>query len=245
MVRVFGGLRVPRRASMVGRQRSWGDLSVGMVLFPTFTQLDLAGPYEVFARMPDAEVLLLASSLEPLRSEWGLALVPDTTFAAAPPLDVLFVPGGPGVSAAIEDDEILGFLTNRGPQARYVTSVCTGSLILGAAGLLRGYRAATHWLSMDLLGMLGAEPTWKRVVKDRNRITGGGITAGIDFGLAMVAELRDEVAAREIQLVMEYDPDPPFDSGSPKTADRALVEEARAARKASQEKRKEVIEQAR
>ena len=109
--------------------------------------------------------------------------------------------------------------------------------------MLRGYRAATHWLSMDLLGMLGAEPTWKRVVKDRDRITGGGITAGIDFGLAVVAELRDEVAAREIQLMMEYDPDPPFDSGSPKTADRALVEEVRAARKASQEKRKEVIEQ--
>jgi cyclohexyl-isocyanide hydratase len=229
---------------MVARQPSWGDLSVGMVLFPNFTQLDLAGPYEVFARMPGVEVLLLASSLEPVRSEWGLALVPDATFAAAPPLDVLFVPGGPGVAGAMEDDEILGFLTNRGAQARYVTSVCTGSLVLGAAGLLRGYRAATHWLSMDLLGMLGAEPTWERVVKDRDRIT-GGITAGIDFGLAVAAELRGEVTAREIQLMMEYDPEPPFDSGSPKTADRALVKEVRAARKASQEKRKEVIKQAR
>lgn len=230
---------------MVARQRSWGDLSVGMVLFPNLTQLDLTGPYEVFNRMPHAEVLLLATSLEPVRSEWGLSITPDATFAEAPPLDVLFVPGGPGVSAAMEDDEILDFLKNREPQARYVTSVCTGSLVLGAAGLLQGYRAATHWLSMDLLAMLGAEPSGKRVVKDRNRITGGGITSGIDFGLAVVAELRGEATAREVQLMMEYDPDPPFDSGSPKTADRALVEEVRTARKTIQERRREVISRVR
>lgn len=230
---------------MVARQRSWGDLSVGMVLFPNLTQLDLTGPYEVFNRMPHAEVLLLATSLEPVRSEWGLSITPDATFAEAPPLDVLFVPGGPGVSAAMEDDEILDFLKNREPQARYVTSVCTGSLVLGAAGLLQGYRAATHWLSMDLLAMLGAEPSGKRVVKDRNRITGGGITSGIDFGLAVVAELRGEATAREVQLMMEYAPDPPFDSGSPKTADRALVEEVRTARKTIQERRREVISRVR
>lgn len=131
----------------------------------------------------------------------------------------------------MEDQEILGFLAEREPRARYVTSVCTGALVLGAAGLLKGYQAATHWLSMDFLSMLGAEPVWERVVKDRNRITAGGITSGIDFGLAMVSEVAGEEIAKEIQLMMEYDPDPPFNSGSPKTADRTLVEEVQEKRK--------------
>jgi cyclohexyl-isocyanide hydratase len=230
---------------MDASRRSPGDVSVGMVLFPDLTQLDLTGPYEVFARTPGVEVSLLASSLEPVRSERGLAIVPDTTFADATRLDVLFVPGGAGATPAMENEEILGFLVEREPEARYVTSVCTGSLVLGAAGLLRGYRAATHWLSMDLLGMLGAEPTWERVVKDRNRITGGGITAGIDFGLAMAAELCGEATAREIQLMMEYDPEPPFDSGSPKVAECALVDEVRAARREVQERRMEVVKRVR
>ena len=227
---------------------SHGDaksVSVGMVLFPNLTQLDLTGPYEVFARTPGAEVHLLASSPEPVRAEGGLAIVPDATFADAPHLDVLFVPGGAGVLAAMEDGEILDFLAEREPEARYVTSVCTGSLVLGAAGLLRGYQAATHWLSMDLLGMLGAEPVGERVVKDRNRITGGGITAGIDFGLAVAAEIAGEDAAKEIQLMMEYDPAPPFDSGSPKRAERALVEGVRAKRAAVQERRTEAAKRAR
>ena len=225
--------------------RSRDGLSVGMILFPDLTQLDLTGPYEVFARTPGTEVHLLASSLEPVRSERGLRIVPDSTFADAPDLDVLFVPGGPGVGPAMEDEEVLGFLVRREPEASYVTSVCTGSLVLGAAGLLRGYRAATHWLSMDLLGLLGAEPVSERVVKDRNRITGGGITAGIDFGLAVAAELRGEEAAKEIQLMMEYDPAPPFDSGSPESAERDLVERVRAARGPVQEKRAEVARRAR
>ena len=219
-------------------------MSVGMILFPDLTQLDLTGPYEVFARTPGAVVHLLASSLEPVRSERGLRIVPDSTFADASDLDVLFVPGGPGVGPAMEDEEVLGFLVRREPEASYVTSVCTGSLVLGAAGLLRGYRAATHWLSMDLLGLLGAEPVSERVVKDRNRIT-GGVTAGIDFGLAVAAELRGEEAAKEIQLVMEYDPDPPFGSGSPASAERDLVERVRAARGPVQEKRAEVVRRAR
>jgi cyclohexyl-isocyanide hydratase len=181
---------------MSASQRVAGGVSVGMILFPDLTQLDLTGPYEVFARTPGSEVHLLASSTDPVRAEGGLAIVPDATFADAPRLDVLFVPGGAGVLAAMEDEEILGFLAEREPEARYVTSVCTGSLILGAAGLLQGYRATTHWLSMDLLGMLGAEPTRKRVVKDRNRITGGGITAGIDFGLVVVMEIAGEDAAK-------------------------------------------------
>ena len=216
-----------------------------MVLFPDLTQLDLTGPYEVFVRTPGAEVHLLSSSLDAVRAEGGLAIVPDTTFADAPHLDVLFVPGGAGVLAMMEDEEVLGFLAEREPEARYVTSVCTGALVLGAAGLLRGYRVATHWLSMDLLGMLGAEPVPERVVEDRNRITGGGITAGIDFGLAVAAEIAGEDAAREIQLMMEYDPAPPFDSGSPKSADRALVERVRATRGVIQERRTEAAKRAR
>ena len=221
------------------------SVSVGMVLFPDLTQLDLTGPYEVFTRTPGAEVHLLASSFEPVRAEGGLAIVPGATFADAPHLDVLFVPGGAGVLAMMEDEEVLGFLAEREPAARYVTSVCTGSLVLGAAGLLRGYRAATHWLSMDLLEMLGAEPVAERVVKDRNRVAGGGITAGIDFGLAVAAEIAGEDAAKEIQLMMEYDPAPPFDSGSPKSAERALVERVRGKRGVVQERRTEAAKRAR
>ena len=230
---------------MSANQRAARSVSVGMILFPDLTQLDLTGPYEVFARTPGTEVYLLASSPDPVRAEGGLAIVPDATFADAPRLDVLFVPGGVGVLAEMENEEVLRFLAEREPEARYVTSVCTGSLVLGAAGLLRGYRATTHWLSMDLLGMLGAEPTWERVVKDRNRITGGGITAGIDFGLVLATEIAGEDAAKEIQLMMEYDPDPPFDSGSPKSADHTLVEGVRAKRGAVQKRRAEAAERAR
>ena len=194
------------------------SLSVGMVLFPGLTQLDLTGAYEVLARMPNTRVSLVASTLDPVRSEWGLTIVPDATYADAPPLDVLCVPGGWGVNARLDDDELLDFLRARGDHARYITSVCSGSLLLGAAGLLRGYRATTHWLSLDLLPLLGAESVRQRVVRDRNRITGAGVTAGIDFGLALAAELFGPAAAQRIQLAIEYAPAPPFDSGSPATA---------------------------
>jgi cyclohexyl-isocyanide hydratase len=189
-----------------------------MVLFPGLTQLDLTGAYEVLARMPNTRVSLVASTLDPVRSEWGLTIVPDATFADAPPLDVLCVPGGWGVNARLDDDELLDFLRARGDHARYITSVCSGSLLLGAAGLLRGYRATTHWLSLDLLPLLGAESVRQRVVRDRNRITGAGVTAGIDFGLALAAEVFGPAAAQRIQLAIEYAPAPPFDSGSPATA---------------------------
>ena len=193
-------------------------LSIGMVLFPGLTQLDLTGAYEVLARMPDTRVHLVASTRDPVRTEWGLTILPDTTFAEAPPLDVLCVPGGWGVDARLDDDELLGFLRARGEHARYITSVCSGALLLGAAGLLRGYGATTHWLSLDLLSLLGAEPTRQRVVRDRNRITGAGVTAGIDFGLSLAAELFGPATAQRIQLAIEYAPAPPFDSGSPDTA---------------------------
>lgn len=220
------------------------SITIGMVLFPDLTQLDLTGPYEVFARMPNMQVHLLAATLDPVRSERGLTITPDTVFDTAPPLDVLFVPGGPGVNRAMEDDQLLAFLRQQAEHARYVTSVCTGALVLGAAGLLRGYRAATHWLSMDLLPAFGAQPHAERVVIDRNRITGGGITAGIDFGLVVAAELCGDAVAQEIQLMLEYDPQPPFGSGSPRTAPADVVAQVRNARSDLQAERRAIVERA-
>jgi cyclohexyl-isocyanide hydratase len=216
--------------------------SIGMLLFPRLTILDLAGPYEVFARMPATRVHLVGLTAEPIASESGLAITPDTLLDEAPPFDVLFVPGGNGVNEMLADERCLAFLEQQGKQARYVTSVCTGALLLGAAGLLRGYRATTHWLSLDLLPLLGAEPVAERVVVDRNRITGGGITAGIDFGLTLAALLHGESVAEEIQLMIEYDPRPPLDCGSPQTADKAVVERVRSQRRPVQEDRRRKIE---
>jgi cyclohexyl-isocyanide hydratase len=208
-------------------------LTIGMVLFPGLTQLDLTGPYEVFARMPDTTVSLVAASEFPVRSEWGLTIIPDRTFADAGPLDVLCVPGGWGVNAQLENAELLAFLRANGTHAQYLTSVCSGALLLGAAGLLRGYRATTHWMSLDMLSLLGAEPVDQRVVVDRNRITGGGVTSGIDFALVVAAELYGPDVAQEIQLAIEYQPSPPFQSGLPSTApaqvrDAVLVRSERA-----------------
>jgi cyclohexyl-isocyanide hydratase len=215
-----------------------------MVLFPNLTQLDLTGPYEVFARMPNAAVLLIAETLAPVRSERGLTILPDTSFDDAPQCDLLFVPGGIGVNSMMEHAPMLEFLRAQAEGARYVTSVCTGALLLGAAGLLRGYRAATHWLAMDLLPILGVEPVYERVVIDRNRITGGGITAGIDFGLAVAAELCGRAAAERIQLMMEYNPAPPFASGSPASADAALTADVRAEGSSRHEQRLRIAERA-
>lgn len=193
-------------------------LTIGMVLFDGLTQLDLTGPYEVLARMPNTRVLLVAEHGELVRSEWGLRILPDTTFDEAPQFDVLCVPGGWGVNASLEHEPLLAFLRRQSRQARYITSVCSGSLLLGAAGLLSGYRATTHWMSHDLLAMFGAEPVQQRVVLDRDRITGGGVTAGIDFGLVLADVLFGAASAQAIQLAVEYDPSPPFDSGSPLSA---------------------------
>ncbi|HMN31639.1 MAG TPA: DJ-1/PfpI family protein [Caldilineaceae bacterium] len=217
-------------------------LVIGMILFPDLTQLDLTGPYEVFARMPRTTVHLLAETLQPVRSERGLTIMPDTTWAASPALDLLFVPGGVGVNAMMEHEPLLSFLRHQSTAVAYLTAVCTGALVLGAAGLLKGYRAATHWLSMELLPLFGAIPVYERVVVDGNRITGGGITAGIDFGLSIAALLRDGRRAQEIQLMMEYDPQPPFQSGSPTSADPALVDQVRTARRSIQAKRRAIVE---
>jgi cyclohexyl-isocyanide hydratase len=219
-------------------------LTVGFVLFPNLTQLDLTGPYEVFARLPGARVHLVAQALTPVRSERGLTISPDMTFDSAPALDVLSVPGGPGVDAMMEDEALLRFLGERASAARFITSVCTGSLVLGAAGLLNGYRATTHWLSHDLLRLFGAEPVEDRVVIDRNRITGGGVTAGIDFGLAVAAEICGPGIAQEIQLMLQYSPAPPFSSGSPATAPESVVRNVLAARGEAQSRRRAIAERA-
>jgi cyclohexyl-isocyanide hydratase len=202
-------------------------LEIGMLLYPAFTMLDLAGPLNVFAM--HANVHLLAKTMEPVVSDTaGAAIVPTATLAHCPQrLDVLFVPGGFGTGAAMRDPEILAFLKDAGSRADYVTSVCTGSFLLGAAGLLTGYKVTTHWAVHDLLATVGAVPVKARVVEDRNRFSGGGVAAGIDFGLTLLAKLRGVEAAQAAQLMLEYDPQPPFNAGSPDTAPAAIVELAR------------------
>jgi cyclohexyl-isocyanide hydratase len=202
---------------------------IGLLLFPRMTQLDLTGPFEVFAKLPDAEVLLLWKTLQPVEAETGLRMLPHATLHDCPPLDVICVPGGPGVNALMEDDDVLAWLRTQAEQARYVSSVCTGSLVLGAAGLLRGKRATSHWASRDLLSAFGAIPTAGRVVRDGNLFTGGGVTAGIDFALTMVAELAGPAAAQAIQLQIEYAPAPPFDAGTPESAPSEVLAAVRAA----------------
>jgi cyclohexyl-isocyanide hydratase len=207
-------------------------LDIGLLLFPKVQQLDLTAPYEVFASIPDARVHLVARSNEPVTTATGIILTPTITFADCPTLDVLCVPGGAGINALLHDQETLDFVRRQAAGARYVTSVCTGALVLGAAGLLRGKRATTHWSAHDLLARFGAVPVKARVVRDGNLFTGGGVTAGLDFALTLVAELMGRPAAEAIQLQLEYAPEPPFDAGSPDTAPAAVLATVRARGKA-------------
>ncbi len=186
-------------------------LQIGLLFFPGMTQLDITGPFEVFARLPGARVHLIWKRIEPITSDVGLTLMPTLTFDDCPDLDVLCVGGGPGQVAVMDDPEVMTFVAHAGSTARYVTSVCAGSLILAGAGLLDGYRSACHWLSRDQLAILGAIPVASRIVIDRNRISGGGVTAGIDFAFQVAAELCGEAVAKRIQLLLEYDPQPLFD----------------------------------
>jgi cyclohexyl-isocyanide hydratase len=198
-------------------------LQIGLLVFPKVTQLDLTGPVQVFSSVPGAKVHLIWKRIEPVASDSVLTLTPTVTFADCPQLDVICVPGGFGTDEMVNDEEVLDFLRRQAKGAKYITSVCTGSLVLGAAGLLRGYRATTHWSAMDHLAPLGALLTKTRVCVDRNRITGGGVTAGIDFALTLVSIMVDRQTAESIQLRLEYNPAPPFNSGSPDTAPPEIV----------------------
>lgn len=198
-------------------------LHIGILLFPEVTQLDATGPAQVLCRVPGAKLHMIWKTRDPVPTDAGFSIVPTTSFAECPQLDVICVPGGGGQVALMTDEETLAFLRKQAEKARYVTSVCTGSLVLGAAGLLKGYKSACHWSSREYLPAFGAIPVAERVVRDRNRLSGGGVTAGIDFGLTMAAELAGEEVAKTIQLALEYDPKPPFDSGSPEKAGPAVV----------------------
>jgi cyclohexyl-isocyanide hydratase len=199
-------------------------IHIGFLLFPHVTQLDLTGPAQVLSRVPDAKVHLLWKTTDPVVTDVGFEIVPTTTFADCPPLTVLCVPGGFGIGDQLNDNQTLDFVRRQGEEARYVTSVCNGALLLGAAGLLQGYRSACHWMWRKYLPRFGAEPVARRIVRDRNRISGGGVTAGIDFGLVLAAELAGDDVAKTLQLAFEYDPEPPFDCGTPEKAGPALVE---------------------
>jgi putative intracellular protease/amidase len=197
-----------------------GNEQIAMLMYPGMTVMDLIGPQSMFGALMGAKVLLVAKSPDPVTSDAGVTIVPTATFETCPrDLTVLFTPGGTdGTLTAAVDPETRAFMSDRGARAKYVTSVCSGSLILGAAGLLKGYKATSHWSVRHVLAGFGAVPTDARVVHDRNRITGAGVTAGLDFGLTMVAELRDRTYAECCQLMSEYDPHPPFNAGSMKTA---------------------------
>ena len=197
-------------------------LELGIVLYPGMTLLDFAGSQCALGLHGNTQ--LLWKTLEAVKTDQGISVLPTSTFAnSRKDYDVLLVPGGMRAADAIKDDEILNFLAEAAKTVRYVTSVCTGSLLLGAAGLLNGYKAATHWSYYEALAATGAEPVHARVVADRNRFSGAGVTAGIDFGLTLLAELRGEVVAKATQLAMEYDPQPPFQTGSPKNAGPELI----------------------
>lgn len=195
------------------------NFNVGFVIFPDLTQLDFTGPLQVLARLPQSTTHIVAKSEDPVPSDCGLGLVPTRTFANCPPLDLVCIPGGSsGVVGVMNDRDTIQFVRRQAGTAKYVTSVCTGAFVLGVAGLLKGRRATTHWAFTELLPLVGATYEKARIVKDGNVITAGGVTSGIDFGLSVVAEIAGETVAQTIQLGIEYDPDPPFNSGHPDRA---------------------------
>ena len=198
-------------------------MHIAFLLFPGVTQLDLTGPAQFLSRLPGAKIDLVWDSLDPVPTDAGFAILPTATFAQVPRADLLCIPGGMGIAQVIDHDAALGWVRQVGAEAGWVTSVCTGALVLGAAGLLRGYKATTHWAWHNMLPLFGAEPVQARHVIDRNRATGGGVTAGIDFALALMARIAGDDVARAVQLALEYDPAPPFDAGSPAKAGEALV----------------------
>jgi cyclohexyl-isocyanide hydratase len=198
-------------------------MHIAFLPFPGMTQLDMTGPAQFLSRLPGAKVDYVWKSLDPVPTDAGFSIVPTATFADVPAPDILCVPGGVGVASVMKDEEAMAWLRQVGATATWVTSVCTGSLILGAAGLLKGYQATTHWAWHHHLALFGASPVKARTVVDRNRVTGGGVTAGIDFALTLMAQIAGDAYAKTVQLGMEYDPAPPFDCGTPDKAGDALV----------------------
>jgi cyclohexyl-isocyanide hydratase len=202
-------------------------LHIGSLLFEGLDQIDLTGPFEVLSRLPNSTLRLYGKTGAPVRDIQGLRLTPDATLADAPQLDVLHIPGGFGQEALMDDAEVLDWIARQAAGARCIFSVCTGALICGGAGLLKGRRATTHWSVHHLLPLFGAIPVDARVVVDGNLVSAAGVTAGIDGALRVAAMMRGDDAARLIQLYMEYAPEPPFDSGSPASAPPAVLEAAR------------------
>jgi cyclohexyl-isocyanide hydratase len=219
-------------------------LQIGLVIFPKVTQLDFTGPLQVFSSVPGATVHLIWKRIEPVPTDSVMMLTPTISFADCPQLDVICVPGGAGSDDMVNDEEMLDFLRKQAKGAKYVTSVCTGSLVLGAAGLLRGYHATTHWTAMDCLAPFGATPEQTRVCVDRNRITGGGVTAGIDFALTLVLIMVDRSTAEAIQLRLEYNPAPPFNSGSPDTAPPEILARIKDRIAPFKQRRRDAVERA-
>ena len=219
-------------------------MDVVMLLYPRFQQLDLTGPFEVLARFQELKIHLVWKTRDPVRDVNGLRLLPTCTFEDCPKAGILFVPGGPGQISLMEDAEVLAFLRQQAEGADYVTSVCTGSLVLAAAGLLTGYRATCHWLSLDQLAIFGVVPVKERVVTDRNRMTGAGVTSGIDFALTLATSLFGEERTKSTLLAMEYDPKPPFAGGAPESADPQIVDSVRDTNAAFQKEREVVARRA-
>ena len=220
------------------------SLQIGFLVFPQITQLDFTGPLQVFSRVPGATVHLIWKRFEPVPSDTVLTIIPTQTIAESPQLDVICVPGGYGTDDLMVDDEVLDFLRRQAAGAKYITSVCTGSTVLAAAGLLKGYRASTHWSAIEALSLLGAIPSRERVCIDRNRLTGGGVTAGIDMALTLAAQLTDRQTAESIQLGIEYNPAPPFNAGSPETAPAGVLAAMKTRMAPSQARRIEIAKRA-
>lgn len=215
------------------------QLHIGSLLFEGIDQIDLTGPFEVLSRIPNATYRIYGKTTEPVRDLKGLWLTPDASLGDAPPLDVLHVPGGPGQESLMEDGEVLGWIQQQAAGACRIFSVCTGALLCGAAGLLVGRRATTHWAALHLLPYFGAIPVKERVVVDGAWVFAAGVTSGIDGALRLAAELRGDEAAQAIQLQMVYAPEPPFDSGTPETAPRAILQQARQSLRAVTARREE------
>jgi len=204
-------------------------MQIAIVLFDRFTALDAVGPYETLGRLPDAETVFVAEHTGPVRADTGyLAITADKTLAEVPNPDIVLVPGGPGQTPQMENEVLLDWLRAADATSTWTTSVCTGSLLLAAAGLLEGRRATSHWLALDILKQFGAEPTGERVVFDGKYVTAAGVSSGIDMGLTLLGRIAGDEHAQAVQLLTEYDPQPPYDAGSPQKAPAQLVEEFRA-----------------